>query len=194
MPSSEATPKIIILGLLAQEPDTVAGVQRRLQEQFAAANFNRNSAHSSLPKLAESGAVRLVSEGQRKSLNLYEITSEGLSRLRAWLMSTQPPAIRDALLSKLEFLELEDLPAFLRDVREVERQHEIACRAAHGRVLQQQDVRRRARSRGKPEDWRLRFQGIGATYEVAIWQGMSSALEGLREEVEQMLTDLDRSG
>ena len=55
--------------------------------------------------------MRLVEKGRREpSLDRYEATAEGVELLREWLRHTElPPAIRDVLQCKLEFVEREDL-------------------------------------------------------------------------------------
>lgn len=184
------TPQMMVLGLVVQEPDTVAGVGRRLAEQFASARFPRSSAYTNLPVLAEQGYVRLVEERDEPAFNRYEATPAGVDRLRRWLRSSNlTPVIRDALQGKLEFLELEDLAALVRVVREEETAHAAACRIAHGRLLQEQHVRRRARSRGKPGDWRTKLRLIQSKDEVTLWHAMSDRLEQLGDELEQLLAD-----
>ena len=108
--SGDLTPRMMVLGLVIQQQDTVAGVGRRLADQFASARFSRSSAHKNLPSLAEKGYVRLVArapEGEA-SLDRYEATPKGVELLRSWLRGAGlPPAIRDALQCKMELVERE---------------------------------------------------------------------------------------
>jgi DNA-binding PadR family transcriptional regulator len=180
---------MMVLGLVVQEPDTAAGVARRLAEQFASARFPRSSAHKNLPNLAERGYLRLLEKGPEPSLDRYEATPEGVEHLRRWLRgSSLPPTIRDALQGKLEFLELEDLVALVRAVREEEKAYSYACDIAHARVLQQQRSRRRAG--GGAADWRARLRGIQSKDEATLWSMMSQRLERLLGELEDLLEEL----
>jgi DNA-binding PadR family transcriptional regulator len=184
--SADVTPRMMVLGLVIQQPDTVAGVGRRLAEQFASARFSRGSAHKNLPSLAEEGYVRLVSRGAEPPLDRYEATPEGISHLRGWLRRPQlPPVMRDALQGKLEFAALEDLAALVRVVREEEHAYTAACHVAHGRLLSEQRSRRRARP-DEPVDWRVRLRGIQSKDEATLWTLMSQRLERLRGELEEL--------
>jgi DNA-binding PadR family transcriptional regulator len=187
--SGDATPRMMVLGLVIQQSDTAAGVARRLAEQFASARFPRSSAHKNLPNLAERGYLRLVERGAEPSLDRYEATQEGVEHLRGWLRSsTLPPTIRDALQGKLEFLGLEDLVALVRVVREEEKAYSYACDIAHARVLQEQRSRRRLG--GGIVDWRLRLRGIQSKDEATLWSMMSQRLERLLGELEELLEEV----
>src|SRR5207245_6313261 len=110
-----------------QESGTVADVGRRLADEFAAAGFPRNSAHTNLPSLAERGHVRLVKEGSTPTLDQYEAEPEGVAHVREWLRQGSLPAIPDLLDAILAFVEPEDIPAVLRMIREDKDASEAAC-------------------------------------------------------------------
>ena len=187
--SGDLTPRMMVLGLVIQQPDTVAGVGRRLADQFASARFPRSSAHNNLPSLAAKGYVRLVAKGppDEPSLDRYEATPAGVELLRGWLRRVElPPAIRDGLQCKLEFLERRDLATLIQIVRGEEDAYTSACDTARARVLQEQRLRR---ARGKPRDWRLRLRGIQSKDEANLWGLMSGRLKGLREELEELLAE-----
>jgi hypothetical protein len=188
--SGDLTPRMMVLGLVVQQDDTVAGLGRRLADQFASARFPRNAAHKNLPSLAEKGLVRLVEKGPagRSSLDRYEATPEGVGMFCGWLRHTElPPVIRDALQCKMEFLERDDLSALIQIVREEEQAYTSACDIAHSRVLREQRSRR-----AKPEqvDWRVRLRGIQTKDEANLWGLMSQRLERLRGELEALLEEV----
>jgi len=190
--SGDLTPRMMVLGLVIQREDTVAGVARRLADQFASARFPRSSAHKNLPTLANTGLVRLVEKGPRdeSSLDRYEATPQGVELLRNWLRHTElPPAIRDVLQCKLEFLEREDLAALVQIVREEEAAYTLAHDAAHARVLREQRSRR---AHGKPVDWHTRLDGIRTKDEANLWGLMSQRLEHLREELEKLRDEISK--
>jgi DNA-binding PadR family transcriptional regulator len=176
---------MMVLGLVVQQPDSVAGVARRLADQFASARFPKTSAHNNLPSLAEKGYVRVVKEGKISSLDRYEATPEGVDLLRGWLRRTElPPAIRDVLQCKLNLLEREDLAAFVQVVREYEDAYGFAHDIARSRVWREE---RAKGARGGPGDWQIRLRGVKTKDEVNLWGLMSQRLEQLRDELEGCL-------
>jgi DNA-binding PadR family transcriptional regulator len=179
---------MMVLGLVVQESDSVAGVARRLADQFASARFPKTSAHNNLPSLAREGYVRLVGAGEKPTLDRYEATAEGVELLRDWLRRTElPPAICDVLQCKLELLQREDLAALVQIVREEEDAYTSAHDIAHSRLLREQRSRR---ARGGMVDWHGRLRSIQTKDETLLWGLMSQRLEHLREELEELLGDM----
>lgn len=195
MPASTAndlTPKMMVLGLVIQQTDTAAGVGRRLADQFASARFDRSSAYKNLAPLARQGYVRLVEEGEGRSLDVYEATPKGVRYFQKWLRGKRlPPRIRDGLNGKLGFLAQDELVELLEIVREEEHAYTRACDIAKGRVLQEQHSRRR-----KPAqwDWGSRLRHIQRRDEVHLWSLMSLRLERLREDLEELLEEVSAVG
>jgi DNA-binding PadR family transcriptional regulator len=185
--ANDLTPQMLVLGLVIQQPDTVAGIGRRLADEFASARFSRSSAYKNLPPLADQGYVRLVEEGESRSLNVYEATTKGVKYFQKWLGSTRlPPMIRDVLHVKLKFLAQEDIVELLEVVREEEHAYTKACEIAQTRVLQEQRWRRRKRAQW---DWCARLRHIQRKDEVNLWSLMSLRLERLREDLEELLEE-----
>jgi DNA-binding PadR family transcriptional regulator len=188
--AGDTTPQMMVLGLVIQEADTIAGVGRRLADQFASASFPRGSAHSNLPRLAEKGYVRLVEEGPpgETTRDRYEATSAGIAYFRRWIRRAElPPVVRDAVQCKLELLERGDVAALVRLVREEEEAYTAACDIARARVLREQ---RSKRTRGEGVDWRVQLRGIRNRDEVNLWGLMSKRLERLGDELERLLDDI----
>jgi DNA-binding PadR family transcriptional regulator len=181
---------MMVLGLVIQQSDTVAGVARRLTDQFTVARFPGGSAYDNLPSLAKKGYVRLIAKGPagESTRDRYEATTEGVEHFRAWLRSTElPPMIRDALQCKLEFAEREDVAALLRLVREQEEVYTAAYDIARARVLREQRSRR---AKNKPVDTRSRLKTIQHKDVANLWGLMSKRLERLGDELEELLKDL----
>lgn len=188
--SGDLTPRMMVLGLVVQQPDTVAGVARRLADQFASARFPKASAHNNLPSLAKKGYVRLVAAGERSSLNRYEATAEGIELLHGWLRRTELPlAIRDVLQCKLELMQREDLAALVQIIREEEDAYISVHDIAHSRLLREQRSRR---ARGGRGDWQTRLRAVQTKDEANLWGLMSQRLERLREELEKLLDEISR--
>jgi DNA-binding PadR family transcriptional regulator len=184
----------MVLGLVIQQEDTVAGVARRLNDQFATARFPRTAAYKNLPILAQNGHVRLIAKGppNEPTLDRYGATPAGVEVLRDWLRSTElPPGIRDVLQCKLEFITADDLVAFIQIVREEEEAYTAAYDIAHSAVVREQRSRR---AKGRPQDWRTRLRGI-QTKDTANLSGlMSKRLEHLREELEELHEEISAGG
>lgn len=184
--SGALSPKMMVLGLVIQQEDTVAGVARRLNDQFPFARFPRTAAYKNLPILASKGYIRLIRKGppNEPTLDLYGGTPEGVEILRGWLHHTElPPGVRDVLQCKLEFVTREDLASFIRIVREEEQAYTAAYDLAHSAVVREQRSRR---ANAKPVDWHLRLRGIQTKDTANLWGLMSQRLEHLREELEKL--------
>jgi DNA-binding PadR family transcriptional regulator len=188
----EFSPKMMILGLLAQEPDSVAGVARRLTDQFPSAGVAKNSAHNNLPKLAEDGYLQLVQAGGKSSRDRYETTAEGLALLRGWLRRSElPPVVRDSIQCKLELIDLDDLAPVVRTILGQEDAYRRASGDAQWRLVAEQSSRR---ARGVPVHWRVKLQAILRKREVTLWDFMAGEREGLREELEELLDEVAAGG
>ncbi len=175
---------MLALGLVIQREDTVRGINRRLNRRFSSARFTRGSAHNNLPSLAAGGLVRLVEKGSQPPLDRYAATEKGEEEFRAWLHQTElPPAVRDALQCKLEFFELEDIPALIEAVHEQEEAFTDATEIAHERLHMEQKARRAS---GKT-DWRLELRLIKTKDAAKLGGLMAERLEALREELDELL-------
>jgi DNA-binding PadR family transcriptional regulator len=180
---------MMVLGLVVQQQDTVAGVARRLSDQFVSARFSKTTAHKTLPRLAKKDYVRVIEDGQPEGSTRcrYEATPKGVQYFREWLLSTELPlAIRDSEWCKLEFVELDDLPALILIVREEEKAYTAACDIAREGVLSEQRSRR---NRGEAVSWRVRLRGIQNKDDVNRYNLMSKRLEHLGNELERLLKD-----
>ena len=187
--SSALSPQMMILGLVVQQEDTVAGVARRLNNQFPFAHFARTAAYKDLPVLAGKGYVHLVEKGppNEPTLDRYRGTSDGAELFEGWLLHTEPPGVRDVMQCKLEFLSREHLVAFVQIVSEDEQAYIAAYQTAHAGVRREQRSRL---ARGRPVDWRIRLRGIRNKDEAMLWNLMSKRLGRLREELEELLGEI----
>jgi DNA-binding PadR family transcriptional regulator len=184
------TPRMIVLGLVIQQEDTVAGVDRRLADQFACARFTAGSAHKNLPSLAEAGYVRLTKPGPsgEPTMGVYAGTPGGVEFHQEWLRHRERPlGIRDALNCKLEFIEPEDLPWVIEDIREQEEECRRACDTAHSSVMGEQRLRRVQK---KPVHWRARMSMIRDKHEATEWAKIADCLETTREDLEGLYREI----
>jgi DNA-binding PadR family transcriptional regulator len=183
---------MMVLGLVIQQQDTAAGVGRRLADQFASARFPRSSAHNNLPSLARQGLLRVVEQGSKRSLDRYEATPQGTARFREWLResSPEPPALRDPLHAKLELCEEEDLLGLIEVIGEEEKACQQVYAAAHGRLIARRHFEG---TRTRDTAWAARLQGTLITDEAMMWGMRTKRLQRLREELEDIRDELQRT-
>ncbi len=191
----ETSPRILCLGFVVQKEDTMRGIDRRLNRAFSSARFTRGSANKNLPSLAAEGLVELIAKGAERSLDRYRATAKGIEYFQEWVRQTElPPAVRDALQCKLEFLELEDVPDLIEAVRDQEEAFRAATDIASERLHTEQRARRARRRRGKPDDWRLDMSIIKSKDAVNVGGFLAERLEVLREELEELLARYQGAG
>jgi DNA-binding PadR family transcriptional regulator len=178
---------MMVLGLVVRQPDTVAGIGRRLHDQFRAAGFARSTAYSSLPSLAADGYALLARPGPPKepTLDFYEATPAGREHFLQWMRCTDVPVlVRDIFQCKLELAEPEDVPAILEFVRALEDSFLDMSDAARLRLRREQ--RSRSSHPDQASEWRRRMRSLQIRDEAVLWALMAQRLERLVEELEQM--------
>jgi DNA-binding PadR family transcriptional regulator len=181
--TGDTSPRMLALGLVVQQEDTVKGINRRMSRRFSSARFTRGSAHKYLPSLATEDLVQLVERGFEPSLDRYAATEKGEAYFGAWLHQTElPPAVRDALQCKLEFFELDDIPALIEAVHEQEEAFTAATDIAHERLQREQQARRASGE----TDWRRELRRIKSKDAARLGGLMAERLQALREELEEL--------
>jgi DNA-binding PadR family transcriptional regulator len=174
-----------IMGLVIQRSDTINGVKSRLAERFPTARWSASAPYEAINSLEGRGYVRVAVGGAARSLDLYEATPEGVSWFRRWFddLLEEPPALRDALRGKLEYVADEkDLLVAIEAIR----LQEEAC-------FEMSDVANarlgKARRRGeigssKSGDWKSRLLYGVMTYDMTWWSHRGAILKRLRETLE----------
>jgi DNA-binding PadR family transcriptional regulator len=183
----DASARVICAGLLRQKPDTIRGLDKRLQVRFASANFTRGAASKSIPSLAKQGLVELVERGDRPTLDRYRITAAGEAYFLDWLRQTElPPMVRDVMQCKLEFFEFEELPGVIEGIEEQAIAYGVAADIAHETLHSEQRIRRERKRRGQPPDWRQALS-IAKTKDAAnLGNAMRDRLNALLEELKEI--------
>jgi DNA-binding PadR family transcriptional regulator len=184
-----------IMGLMIQRSDTINGVKYRLAERFPTARWSPSVPYEAIKSLAEHDYVRVAVGGSARSLDLYEATPQGIDWFRKWFEDRleEPPALRDALRGKLEYVADEnDLLVVIEAIRE---QEEACFEASHAANARLERARRRGElGSAKSADWRSRLLYGVMTYDMKLWSDRGSLLKRLRETLEdpeERLVDRD---
>ncbi len=178
---------MMALGLLVQQSDTIAGVGRRLHDQFRAAGFARTTAYSSVPSLAADGLALLVRPAppEQPTLAFYEATPAGREHFLRWMRCTDVPVlVRDIFQCKLELAEPEDVPAILELVNALENSFLDMCDEARVRLRREQ--RSRSSRPDKASEWRRQMRRLQIQDEAVLWTSMALRLKRLGEQLEKM--------
>jgi DNA-binding PadR family transcriptional regulator len=193
--TGEMSSSMAVLGLVVQQPDTIAGVALRLSETFPRARWSPGAAHNNMPNLAKQGLLRVVQEGPEPTLDRYEATPKGVGEFRRWLGRSHslPPALRDGLQARLEFAELEELSALVETVREVERDCRSEYAAAHGRWKAYTNLGLRSGLAGAEQPFKSKLKGIQLMDEVMLWGAQAKRLGRLSDQLEGLLKQEDGS-
>jgi DNA-binding PadR family transcriptional regulator len=182
----DMTPQMMVLGVVAREPGTVANTQRRLTETFPTAALERNTAHVTLPRLAKKGWVRLVKRGDEESEDVYEVTDVGREERHKWVIRTpRPPAQRDAIHGKVQFADFEELQAVIRYLEK----EENAAREAGDEAHRQMQGEKRLLQRFPPKGWREEMHAETRMLHLkdvtAMWADAADRRRLLREQLEE---------
>jgi DNA-binding PadR family transcriptional regulator len=174
-----------VLGLLIDEPDSVAGLTRRLAAQFPQARFGRNAAYKAMPTLERQDLVRVLEKGRRRSLDRYAPTQKGRDSFRERLRASSAvvPAVRDALRARLEHVcdETE-----LREVVAAVREQEEACIGEYAGARKRFAEHTAARRLGKvgTGDLRETIDRALMIDEAVLWGTRARRLQRLRESLQ----------
>jgi hypothetical protein len=183
------TPRIAVLGLLVQQPDTISGVSRRLREQFPTAYFPESSAYNNVKSLTQAGFLRLADRSSGLPPRSYVATTAGNKFSQKWVLSSSlPPVMRDPLQGKLAFVDRDHIVALIRLVREEER----AFTLDYDRVQSRSFAHKRFRNELTEPEWSIEVHAIRLKDEVALSGVMVLRRKKVRKELEELLRRLPK--
>jgi DNA-binding PadR family transcriptional regulator len=174
-----------VLGLVIQRSDTINGVKSRLAERFPTARWSPSVPYEAINSLEGRGYVHVAVGGSARSLDLYEATPEGISWFRRWFedLLEEPPALRDALRGKLEYVS--DEKDLLVAIEMIRLQEEACFEISDAASARLEKARRRGEiSSTKNGDWKGRLLYGLMTYDVTWWSHRGAILKRLRETLE----------
>lgn len=181
--TGELTASMAMLGLLVERPDTIAGLAGRLAERFPNECWSRSSVHKNMPSLVGRGLARPTDASRGRTMEIYEVTSEGFGQFRDWLRhSTEElPALRDAVRARLQFADEQDLPVLLDAIRE----ETAICVEQYDTLLARYSAECRHGKLGLgSQDFRTRVRGALLVDEIILWGSRVKRLQRLRKELE----------
>jgi DNA-binding PadR family transcriptional regulator len=189
--TGEISSSMAVLGLVIQRPDTIAGVAFRLSQTFPRARWSPGAAHSNMPNLAKQGLLRVVSRGSESTLDLYEATAKGIAEFNKWMVRviSLPPALRDGLQARLEFIDRGEPVALLEMVREAQRGCRLEYAEAHKRWKAFTNLGARSQREDVTSEQALshELKGIQLMDEVMLWGAQAKRLTNLCEQLEGLL-------
>ncbi len=189
--TGEISSSMAVLGLVVQRSDTIAGVAFRLSETFPRAYWSPGAAHSNMRNLAKQGLLRVVSRGPEPTLDLYEATAEGIAEFDKWMVRLilLPPALRDGLQARLEFIELGKPAALLEMVREAQRRCRLEYAEAHKRwkAFTNLSPGRERETFDSEQMLSQGLKGIQLMDEVMLWGAEAKRLTSLCDQLEHLL-------
>jgi DNA-binding PadR family transcriptional regulator len=175
---------IAVLGLLIEQPDTIAGVALRLEEAHPDARWARSIVYNSVSTHLEKSFVRVVRAHPRRSLDRYEVTPDGIEHFRESLReSSTLPAMRDELRAKLRYVETEE--EFQAAIGDIRQQEEACVRAGAAAVKRYRTARRLGHLQPVDEqDRRTIVRRALMIDEVKLWSERAEALQRLRQHLQ----------
>jgi DNA-binding PadR family transcriptional regulator len=181
--TGELTASIAMLGLLVQQPDTIASLAGRLAERFPNECWSRSSVHKNMPSLVGRGLVQPTRLGEG-TVELYEVTEEGFEQFREWLRrsSEELPALRDAVRARVELAEADDLPMLLQAINEETAICIEQYETLRGRYAMECRLGRLGSDGDR--DFRTRVRGALLVDEIILWGSRIKRLQRLRRELE----------
>lgn len=131
----ELPASMAVLGLVIEQPDaTVKEIGQEVSKRFKRACFAASTAHNALPRLAKrlerrspcvERTYQAAADGAPSSRDRYRPTRHGLLFFRAWMydeleedgQTIGNPALREAMLGRVELATVKDLPRLIQMMR-----------------------------------------------------------------------------
>ncbi|HEY5285999.1 MAG TPA: hypothetical protein VIJ50_02725 [Solirubrobacteraceae bacterium] len=144
-----------------------------------------------MPNLAKQGLLSVVSRGSEPTLDLYEATANGIAEFNKWMVRviSLPPALRDGLQARLEFIDRGEPVALLEMVREAQRGCRLEYAEAHKRWKAFTNPGSHSEREGLASEQVLshELKGIQLMDEVMLWAAQAKRLTNLSEQLEGLL-------
>jgi DNA-binding PadR family transcriptional regulator len=187
--SADLSARILVLGIVVEEggPLTLANVGLRLSEDFGGTQYSKNAVHQNLKNLAKGSYLRLVKEGVEPSFNVYEALEKGVIEFEQWLTASEPdpPALRDAMLARLNFYtrraKRDDIEGLVARVRQQQKRCARQFALAHSNVTHEEDQQQQQRGSVTLSD-SLRL--IQLEDEAELWGNLSTRFRKLQKRLE----------
>lgn len=177
-----------VLAVVVRKPGTLGSINDDLIEVLPEGRWEGNEAHKAVPRMEKEGLVCVGegSSGEAAGLRWYEATQLGVEQHHDWMgePAALPPALRDPLQAKLEFVQPRDLPGLHDAVREEEEACAAEYQRAHRLHLKVQHDRLRGVSQST--GWEQKRLEAKLADEAVLWQFMALRLKKAREQLVEM--------
>jgi hypothetical protein len=198
----ELSGSMVVLGLVIERPDaTVKEVGQQVRERFVRSRFSGSTAHGALPRLAErrrgkTPYVEQTYKGPTKSRDRYRATTHGLKVFRAWMYDLQDdekpsigqPALREAMLGRIELAQVRDLPRLIQMARmEAKVSADLFAAAAL-------KVRDHLGSRGDPLDFERKIREVLLYVDPMHWSERSERYREIANRLEDIKNEAQAAG
>lgn len=193
---------MVVLGLVIEQPEaTVKEIGQLVRERFPRTRFAESTAHGALPRLAtrrrgEPPRVERIykaGEADANSQDRYRATPYGVRVFRAWMYDLQDddlpyigqPALREAMLGRIELARLRDLPRMIQMARAEARVSADLYAAASLKL------REHLADRGDPLDFERKIREVLLYVDPSHWSAraeryrdIANRLDDIKEEAE----------
>ncbi len=182
----EAT-KQLFLGLIAEEPNTVSGVQDKIDERFLTSRFSDSLAATAAKRLLQAGLIQVVEGDERRPVERLRLTASGMEAFAKWLYAPacKAPPFRDATRMRLHLCP--DLVALKARSSELTREIEACQKAQRDAEERLGRATKRMKLQAREQSWRSERDCLLLADEVMMWADRENALYRLQRNLDRLL-------
>lgn len=202
----ELSASMVVLGLVIERPNaTVKEVGQLVRSRFPRARFASTTAHNALPQLAKKTRDRppyLVCHpapgrgSDPRSLDRYSPNRHGLRGFRAWMYDLYDdevttigrPALREAMLGRIELAQLKDLPRLIQMARTE------ALVSADLYAVATEKLRDLVARRGDPHDFERQIREVLLYVDPLHWSARSERYRQIANRLEDIKQAAEAAG
>lgn len=202
----ELPANMAVLGLVIEHPEaTVKEIGQEVRKRFKRARFAASTAHTALPRLARRQETRPPCAERTyrgaagdvdSSEDRYRPTRHGLLVFRAWMydeleedeQTIGKPALREAMLGRIELATVRDLPRLIEMMR-LEAKVSGDLYEAASRTYREHLAERTDRL-----DFDRRIRAVLLHADPSHWSARSIRYRAMAEELEEIMKDAEAEG
>lgn len=188
--------RMLVLGLLIDEPDTASGAATRLRERFASGRFATSGVYAVTDRMLRDGLLKVVAGDEGRAAVRLEATDAGIDQFERWLSAGgDAPEMRDPTVARLALSrDLDDVKLL---VGSIEKEQE-ACDAEFAKVRADGIVRKRSLARRRLErnsvDHSVKVDCALLAFQATLWIARARALQTLRANLKEIVSEAEADG